>query len=198
MVDNVRQILEAKFTGLEKYIAEHRKEHPVHGIVLSVDATKHTASGQLRLGNSIFDVDDEVLNYITEKLHSIAERFELKVMQSVFTERGEIGDYKQMRRMRRFRNWIFIFNDNVLQLGNGGTAAIRDKTDTLRYGIPTGWEPGARHMGFVSLDDTANRIVELQRRAEPQRPKKRRNSTSAAVPPQRVCAENNKSDHFHF
>ena len=160
---NAGDVLTSKFADLETYIKECRKDRDVDGIVISVDPTKHTASGRLRLGKSLFDVNNHVLDHITNILHEIAGRFDLQMRESVFTERGQIGDFKAMIKMPMFRNWIFIFNDNVLETGVGGNAAIRHKTQTLRYGIPTGWAPGDRRMGFVSLEDTADRVKHVRR-----------------------------------
>ena len=164
LTTKARDILMVKLAALELYIVEQSRQQAVDSIVISIDPTKHTASDHPRLGNSLFDVGDDVLDYITDNLHEIAERLKLPVVESVFTQRGQIGDFKKMVKMPEFGNSVFVFNDNVREVGTGGTAAIRQKQDVLRFGIPTGWEPGARRMGFVSLDDTANRVKQMKPR----------------------------------
>lgn len=98
------------------------------------------------------------------------------LVPSVFTRRGQDGDFNWMIRQPQYRTHFFIYNDNQEAMlsqssrAGGGNAIIRPfraASPPRAWGIPT----GSRGQGYPSLNDTArghidtaiNRIVALCR-----------------------------------
>jgi len=93
----------------------------------------------------------------------------MKVTGTPFVQHGEEGDFKWMRQQDKYRNTLFLFNENVVDsyndqpLAGAGSAAIRPYTHRFKEkpraaGIPTGWSVASR--GFTTFDFLTKKIID--------------------------------------
>lgn len=93
----------------------------------------------------------------------------MKVVGVLFVQAGEEGDFKWMRMQYKYRNTLFLFNENVVDsysdkpLAGAGSAAIRPYTHRFvdkprAAGIPTGWSVASR--GFTTFDFLTKKIID--------------------------------------
>lgn len=93
----------------------------------------------------------------------------MKVVGILFVQAGEEGDFKWMRLQNKYRNTLFLFNENVVDsysdqpLAGAGSAAIRPYTHRFvdkprAAGIPTGWSVASR--GFTTFDFLTKKIID--------------------------------------
>jgi hypothetical protein len=108
------------------------------------------------IGKSIFDIDGDVRTLIFKIVEDVAGAYGLTLVPTVFTGPGRKGDFRFM--LQNEENILVVFNDNLLRVGNGGSAAVRGHTRA--FGFATGFEPGALMSGFQGLNDNYTKFHE--------------------------------------
>ena len=148
----VRCLLEVECARLQKWVgAKLMQNQKIKAICIAINAGEEGM-----IGKSIFDIDGEVRTLIFKIVEDGAGAYGLPLVQTVFTGPGRTGDFRFM--LHNDQNILVVFNDNLLRVGNGGSAAVRGHNRA--FGFATGFEPGALMSGFQGLDDNYTKFHE--------------------------------------